>query len=363
MRLVFLFMLLCLCATGLAAENAVQITAEQAKHLGIRTVKPEEVAAMPLARAPARVVLPPQNEFVVSAPQAGVIGNVAVPLGVKVKQGEMLARIQSPDLLALQRELLDAASEFNLAEARLRRDETLLKEGIISRLRWQETKSDFDKAQAALRAAEQTLAASGLGQGEIRRLKTNRQLSSLIEVRSPIDGVVLERMAVVGQRVDRLAPLFRVGRLDELWLEVDMPQERLHEVRIGDRISLENSRATARIIEVGQHVDPKSQSALVRAVVDSPAEDLRPGMHVNVQLMHKSTDLIFRLPIAALVGHEGRDYVFVQTPEGFVAREVAVAGLEAYSVVIHEGLEAGEEVAVQGVAALKAAWLGMGEEE
>jgi len=363
MRLVFLSMLLCFCATGLAAENTVRLTAEQAKHLGIRTAKPEEVAAMPLARAPARVVLPPQKEFVVSSPQAGVVSNVAVPLGVKVKEGEVLARIQSPDLLALQRELLDAASEFNLAAARLKRDETLLKEGIISRLRWQETRGDYDKAQAALRAAEQTLAASGLGQGEIRRLKADRQLSSLVEVRAPIDGVVLERMAVVGQRVDRLAPLFRVGKLDELWLEVDMPQERLHEVKIGDRIGLENARATARIIEVGQHVDPKSQSALVRAVVDSQAEDLRPGMNVNVQLMHKSTDLIFRLPVAALVGHEGRNYVFVQIPEGFAAREVAVAGLEAYTVVIHEGLEAGEEVAVQGVAALKAAWLGMGEEE
>ncbi|CAI8888414.1 efflux RND transporter periplasmic adaptor subunit [Methylocaldum szegediense] len=363
MRLVVLFLIWCFCTTGLAAENEIQLTTEQAKRLGIRTAKPEQVATLPLAQAPARVVLPPQKEFVVSSPQAGVISNVAVPLGARVKQGEVLARIQSPDLLALQRALLDAVSEFNLAEARLKRDETLLKEGIISRLRWQETKSDYDKAQAALQTAEQTLSASGFGQNEIRRLRADRRLSSVIEVRAPIEGVVLERMAVVGQRVDRLTPMFRVGKLDELWLEVDMPQERLHEVRIGDRVSVENARASARIIEVGQHVDPRSQSALVRAVVDSRAEDLRPGMHINVQLMHKSTDLIFRLPIAALASHEGRDYVFVQIPGGFVAREVAVAGVEQYSVVIHEGLDVGEEVAVQGVAALKAAWLGMGEEE
>lgn len=363
MRLVVLFLIWCFCAMGLAAENEIQLTAEQAKRLGIRTAKPEQVATLPLARAPALVVLPPQKEFVVSSPQAGVISNVAVPLGAQVKQGEVLARIQSPDLLALQRALLDAVSEFNLAAARLKRDETLLKEGIISRLRWQETKSDYDKAHAALQTAEQTLSASGLGQNEIRRLRADRRLSSFIEVRAPIDGVVLERMAVVGQKVDRLTPMFRVGKLDELWLEVDMPQERLHEVRIGDHISVENTRASARIVEVGQHVDPRSQSALVRAVVDSGAESLRPGMHINVQLMHKSTDLIFRLPIAALVSYEGRDYVFVQIPGGFVAREVAIAGVESYSVVIHEGLRAGEEVAVQGVAALKAAWLGMGEEE
>lgn len=363
MRLVFLAMLLGLCAAGLAAEKPVRLTAEQAQHLGIRTAKPEEVAALPLARAPARVVLPPQKEFVVSSPQVGVISNVAVPLGVKVKKGEVLARIQSPDLLTLQRELLDAASDFSLARARLKRDETLLEEGIISRLRWQETKGDFDKAQAALQAAEQTLAASGLGRSEIQRLENDRQLSSLVEVRAPIDGVVLERLAVVGQRVDRLTPLFRIGKLDELWLEVDMPQERLHEVKIGDRISVENFRATARIIEVGQHVDPRSQTALVRAVVEQGGDELRPGMQINVQLMHKSTDLIFRVPVAAVFSYEGKNYVFVKTAGGFEAREVAVAGQEPYNVVVHEGLRPGEEVAVQGVAALKAAWLGMGEGE
>ncbi|HYE37287.1 efflux RND transporter periplasmic adaptor subunit [Methylocaldum sp.] len=363
MRAVWLLMLFWIGVAAIAAEDTVRLNDEQARHLGIRTVKPEEVTAMPLARAPARVVLPPQKEFVVSSPQAGVIGNVAVPLGVKVKQGQVLAKIQSPDLLALQRELLDAASEFSLAQARLQRDQTLLQEGIISRLRWQETKGDFDKAQAALGAAEQTLAASGLANAEIQKLRANRRMSSVLEVRAPIDGVVLERMAVVGQRVDRLTPLFRVGKLDELWLEVNMPQERLHEIKIGDRISLENIRATARIIEVGQHVDPESQSALVRAVVDSEAEALRPGMHINVQLMHRSTDRIFRVPVAAVFSHEGKNYAFVKTAAGFEAREVAVAGQEPYSMVIHEGLEPGDEVAVQGVAALKAAWLGMGEGE
>jgi cobalt-zinc-cadmium efflux system membrane fusion protein len=346
-----------------AAEGLIRLSAEQIAHLGIRTALPESVPFMPLARAPGRVVLPPAREFVVSALLAGVVSHVSVPLGVRVSKDQSLAQIRSTALLDLQRSLLDAASAFSVARARLNRDQALVQEGVISRLRWQETKIEFDKAQATLRAAEQTLLASGLSAADVEKLKTSRRLDSLLEVRSPIDGVVLERMAVVGQRVDALAPLFRIGKLDELWLEVDMPQERLHEVRIGDRVTVENPRAAARIIEVSQSVNPQSQSALVRAVVEQGAAELRPGMNVNVQLMHRSTDRIFRVPVAAVISYEGRHYAFVETQEGFEAREVAVAGQEPYSVTIHEGLKPAEKVAVQGVAALKAAWLGIGEDE
>ncbi|SMF97026.1 membrane fusion protein, cobalt-zinc-cadmium efflux system [Methylomagnum ishizawai] len=346
-----------------ALDNSVRLTPEQISHLGIRAVPPEAVAALPLAQAPGRVVLPPAKEFVVSALQAGVITHVNVPLGVKVGKGQVLAQLRSATLLDAQRNLIDAVSEYELARAKLDRDQTLLQEGVISKLRWQETKGAFDKAQAALGEAEQILIASGVGPAEVARLKAKHQLDSAMDVRSPIDGVVLERMAVVGQRLDAMAPLFRIGQLDELWLEVDMPQERLREVKLGDRIVVENPKAAARIIEVSQNVDAQSQSALVRAVVDQGAENLRPGMNLNVQLMHRSTDRIFRVPVAAVISHEGKNYVFVKTAEGYAAREVAVAGQEAYSVTVHEGLEPGDAVAVQGVAGLKAAWLGMGEGE
>jgi cobalt-zinc-cadmium efflux system membrane fusion protein len=345
-----------------AVESLVPMSAEQIDHLDIRMAVPAAVGALPLVRAPGRVVLPPAKEFVVSALQAGVVSQVNVPLGVNVKKGQLLAAIQSTALLDLQRALLDAASAYDVAAARLNRDATLLREGVISRMRWQETKSDADRAEATLRAAGQTLLASGMTPGEVADLRASRRIDTSLEVRSPSDGFVLERMAVVGQRVDALSPLFRIGKLDELWLEVNMPQERLHEIRIGDRVTSEDPRATARIIEVGQSVDPQSQSALVRAVVEQGAAGLKPGMNLNVQLLHRSTDRIFRVPVAAVFGHEGRSYVFVKVPGGFEAREVAVAGQEPYSVTLHEGLRPGEAVVVQGVAALKAAWLGMGPE-
>lgn len=343
---------------SMADAHLIPLSEEQTSHLGVRTAAPQPVSGIPLAQAPGRVVLPPAQEFAVTSFQSGLITRVNVPLGAKVKKRQVLAEIDSVALVDLQRAVVDAHSVFGVAAARLGRDEALLKEGIISRVRWQETRSDFDRAQASLRAAEQTLLASGVTAAEILKLKSGNQINGLYRVLAPVDGIVLERLAIVGQRVDALSPLFRIGKLDELWIEVDMPQERLKEARIGDWVTVETPRVRARINEISQSVDPKSQSALVRARVEQGAESLLPGMNVNVQLRHRSTDRIFKVPVAAVFSHEGRDYVFVKRATGFEAVEVAVAGQEAYNTVLHEGLQGNESVVVQGVAGLKAAWAG-----
>jgi len=346
-----------------ALEALVKVNPEQEQHIGIRTLKPEPIASVPLARAPARVSLPPQNEYIVSAAQAGLVSRVDAALGVKIVKGQVLARIQSPSLLTLQRGVLDAVTGFNLAKAKLNRDTTLLEEGIIARMRFQETESDYERYATGLKEAEQILAAAGVSEAGIETLKKTRTLDSFMNVVAPIDGVILERLATAGQRVDLLAPLFRVGKLDELWLEIDMPQERLKELRLGDRVLLENTPYTARITAIGQSVSAGSQSALVRGVIEGRPADIRPGQNVNVQISHASTDHLLRLPIAALVNHEGKTYVFVRANGGFAAKPVAVASTEERHVVIHEGLQGDEQVVTQGVAALKASWTGIGSDE
>ena len=339
------------------ASNVIVLDSEAIQHLDLRTALPKVVGAIPLAEAPARVVIPPANEFAVTSMQSGIITRVNVPLGVSVKQGEVLAEIDSIALVDLQRALVDAQSVLALTESKMRRDDVLLKEGVIAKVRWQETKTDFERSRATMRASEQALLASGLSTQEIQQLKSGRSISGSYRVVSPTNGVVLERMAIVGQKVDALSPLFRVGKLDELWLEVDLPQELLKEAQTGDRIGIESPRASARVIEIGQNVNPQNQTALIRARVSEGAEGLKPGMHVNAELMHRSTDRILKVPLAAIFNHEGRQYVFVSREAGFEAVEVAIAGEESHYAVIHEGLTGTEPVVIQGVAGLKAKWL------
>lgn len=353
-----------LSASAAALEPLVNLDANQARHIGVQTRLPQPTDSVPLVRAPARVSLPPHNEYVVSAAQGGLITKVEVALGVKVGNGQILALIESPALVGLQRGFLDAVNAHDLARAKLSRDKALLQEGIISTMRWQETRSDYERTATALSEAEQVLRIAGIDDADIRNLRQSHRIGSRYAVRSPTDGVVLERLAVAGQRLDPMTPLFRIGKLDELWLEIDMAQERLPEIRMNDRVELEGTDARARITHIGQSITPGTQSTLVRAVLEkSGQQPLKPGQHVTVVLMHASTDKLFRIPLAAVVNQEGRDYVFVRTTGGFEPRRVAIASRESHQVVIHEGLAETDEIAVQGVAALKAAWVGIGSEE
>ena len=138
------------------AAPPISLDAEAIQHLDLKTALPKVIGAIPLAKAPARVVIPPAKEFAVTSLQSGIITRVNVPLGVSVKKGEILAEIDSIALVDLQRGMVDAQSVLSLSESKMHRDDALLKEGVIAKLRWQETRSDFERAKAALRAAEQT---------------------------------------------------------------------------------------------------------------------------------------------------------------------------------------------------------------
>ena len=81
MRTLWMVLLLLFGTAAWPAGHVLTLSTQQVEHLGIRTALPVEVGSLPLARAPGRVVLPPAMEFVVSAMQAGVISQVAVPLG------------------------------------------------------------------------------------------------------------------------------------------------------------------------------------------------------------------------------------------------------------------------------------------
>ena len=81
----------------------------------------------------------------------------------------------------------------------------------------------------------QLLEISGMTDSEIDRLGKTHQLSSQLNVHAPISGMVIERMAVAGERIDMLAPLYRIANLDELWLEINIPHERIGSIKVGDR--------------------------------------------------------------------------------------------------------------------------------
>ncbi len=356
--------LLLVASTAIVAEtDQIVISQQQFSNLGVKTGPLQAVEQIPLLYAPAKVVVPPSQEFIVSAPQVGLISRLEAAVGDRVEKDQVLALINSPDLLALQRQYLKAASEKHLAWLTYRRDQKLLQEGVIADRRWQETSSLYNSKVSEFNEARQLLEIAGMSQADIEQLQASRRLSSQINVRSPIKGVVLERMVVAGERLDILEPMYRIANLEQLWLEINIPQERLSQIKVGDLVTVEDSEVKAKISMLGQSVNPENQTVLARAVIDNNQGQIRAGQTVNTQIIQTSGQPTYRVANVAIAQNEGQSYIFVRNSKGFAVTPVTVIGKQGDYSVIRGQLNGAEEIAVRGAVALKANWLGLGEDE
>ncbi|MDP1664083.1 MAG: efflux RND transporter periplasmic adaptor subunit [Methylobacter sp.] len=348
-----------------AAENVIQMSQENLDALGVKLGKLESVTQIPVLSAPAKVVIPPTQEYIVSASQAGVIDKLNVAIGDKVAKGQILAQLNSPDLLTLQREYLKAGTAQQTALINYNRDKKLLEEGVIPERRWQETSSQYHSAISEVDEHKQLLEIAGMTSGEVNHLAKTHRLTRQLNVRAPIVAVVLERLAVAGTRIDMLAPLYRIANLDELWLEIAIPQERMAGIKIGDRVVVENSDVSAKITLLGQSVNPENQTMLARAVVIKTQDvvSLRPGQRLNTRIIQPSDKAAFKVPNAAIAQNEGKAFIFIRTQQGFAVTPISVVGKQGDESIIGGEFTGNEEIAVKGAVALKANWLGLGSDE
>ena len=343
---------------GAQAAHEIAISQEQMARIGINLVEVETAESYVTDNLPARVVIPPQQARVLSAPRGGLVTALNAAESDEIKEGEVLAHIESPGLVGLQRELLQAATEFKLAQAELDRNEQLSKTKAVSERIYLESRSARDEAAALVDERRQVLLLAGMTPEAVSDLEQARRMSSTLEVRSPIDGVVVEVPAVLGQRVDDSEPLYRIARLEPLWLEISAPLDRLRGVRPGGVVEIPCDGGEARVDLIGRNVDPTNQTVLVRAEVRGAGTCLRPGQFLEVRLQLSSTEEQFRVPSSAITRIEDAPMVFVHEAAGFAPVSVKIIAREGQFSIVSGGLAAGSKVAASGIASLKAAWTG-----
>jgi RND family efflux transporter MFP subunit len=347
-------------ATVASAGDEVKITPQQAKALGIQTT-PLTAGAAGTHGLPGQVVVPNNQLRIVSAPLAGLVQSTLAAVNQTVKKGEPLVRLQSPALIEAQREFLQASVQGQLARATATRDESLFKEGIIAESRYLAAKGNYAQAAAAASERRQALRLYGMSDGAINRLQAGQALSDTVELVSPIDGVVLEQTAVAGQRAEASAPLYKIGKLSPLWLEIQAPVSVAAGLHEGGAVKIPAYSATGKVVSVGRSVAPGSQTVMVRAEVTEGAQNLRVGQFVEAQVTGAATGAKeWRIPNAALVRSQGKAYVFVQIPGGFRATAVTVVSETADGAVIKGALQGNEQIAIAGLAGLKGSWMGLG---
>ncbi|MEW6612386.1 MAG: efflux RND transporter periplasmic adaptor subunit [Pseudomonadota bacterium] len=334
------------------------VSARQMQALGIRVATLQASGGAIRTTFPAQVVLPPSQEQVVSAPVGGLVTRVLVQPNQPVRAGQPLLQLSSPELGPLQLQLQQAASRARLARQTASRERNLNREGITPLRRVQEAEANLSEAEAALQQARAALRLAGLSAAAITQVERSGKLQDNVTVSARQAGTVLALEARLGQRVAAADPLLRLASLKELWLDIQVPVQEAARWQPGTRVLVPGREASARILSLSPAVAGGSQTVALRAVVESGTAQLRPGEFVQVALPLASGPDAWDLPLAAVVRDRGQAYVFVRTRAGFTARPVTVLGSADQRVRVRGPLKAGEQVAVAGVAALKAAWQG-----
>jgi Cu(I)/Ag(I) efflux system membrane fusion protein len=254
--------------------------------------------------------------------------------GQRVRRGQVLATIYSPELLRAQQELLVARGWAN--------EEKSGREGVNLNL-------DV--------SARQRLELLGISAQEIDEvLRTGKALQA-VAVRSPVDGYVISKNAVTGLTVQPGTVLFEVVDLAKVWVTADIYELDIARVHVGQVASFEPSSYSGethvgKVQFVYPVMDAQSRTLRVRLEFknrfDKGEPRLRPGMYGTVRLALPATSGLM-VPAEAVVDTGEAHYVFVAKAGGhFEPRAVKIGARAKDKVEIQSGLVEGETVVTTG---------------
>jgi membrane fusion protein, heavy metal efflux system len=257
------------------------------------------------------VVAPDVNRSVpVLSLVAGRTAEVFVRLGDDVKKGQVLLRINSPDLTQAFSDYQKFQADELLARKQLERSRGLLEKGAIAVKDMEAAQDAEEKAKVDLRSAADRVRILG---GD------PATPSTMLELRAPITGTIVEQNVVAGGAVrstDNSPNLFIIANLSRVWVLCDVYEDALVRVHAGDIAEVTANALPGRIFHgrvgnVSRVLDPNTRTAKVRVELENPGGIFRSGMFVTALIRSNKSAPKPVLPASAIMRLHDKDWVFV----------------------------------------------------
>lgn len=314
-------------------QGVVMVDPARQQLIGVRIGTVSEAPMQRTLRAVGRVTYDETKLSDVTLKVQGWITKLLVnQTGQRVKAGQTLFQLYSPELLSAQQDFLLA----HRASAGTAPDPAA------------------EGARLLARSARQRLHLLGLGDPQIDALARAGVPSESVAFASPASGFVIEKEVVEGAAVQAGMRLYRIAALGSVWVEADVYEADLPLLRIGQeaRVTLDylpGRSYPGKVSYVSPFLDPLTRTGQLRIELANPELELRPGMYASVQLASPPV-LRVQVPASAVVYTGPRRLVFVELGEGrFRPQEVRVSAEANGMYEVLEGLRPGDRVATSGV--------------
>jgi Cu(I)/Ag(I) efflux system membrane fusion protein len=255
-------------------------------------------------------------------------------VGSFVTRNKPVAEVYSPDLVATQQEYLLAIKS---------RDQ--LKNSPIA--------SISQNGDGLVQSAKQRLMLFGVQEGQIAELEKAGKPNIRLPIYTPLSGIVIEKMVQQGQYVNTGDVLFNIADLSTVWVEVEVYENELPNVHIGQRVEIRSQSFPGRpfigrISYIYPFLDPKTRTVKARVEMPNAGMKLKPDMFINAIIKVPLGSAIV-VPVTAVMDAGKRQVVWVETSPGmFEPRDVQVGQQTDDKIQILSGLKPGDKVAVSG---------------
>ncbi len=282
----------------------------------------------------------PHEQAVLYAKVAGYLKTIRVDKGDSVHEGDLLAEIESPELVA---DLARQKAEVAVAEVAYRRAHEAQKKApdLVMPQTVDDAKGKLDMAQATLERTETLL--------------------GYTKIRSPLSGIVTKRAvdpgafipAATSGSVAQSAALLTVMDIRSVRIEIPVPEPEVPLVRVGLPVEVSLDELPGRafqgsVTRFAYALDEASKTMTAEAEIANPKSELRPGMYARARIVMERKADVLLIPAAALVGGKGQDFVFTVS-DGRAKRVAVKAGFrDGASVEILEGLAPEQTVVLAG---------------
>jgi RND family efflux transporter MFP subunit len=291
----------------------------------------------------------------------GYVGDWYADIGDRVKAGQVLAVIETPDLDA---ELAAARAQLKAGQATVlvRKAETEFArttyerwrdspKGVVSEQEREEKKAGYDSAVARQRSAEADVA---LAQAQVNRFEA---LTQFKKVTAPYDGVITVRDIDIGNLVtagstSSTTPLYQMTQNDPIRIFVDVPQSAADDlINSKAPVQVETSAGVARahsgrVTRTSNALNPQARTLRVEVDIPNPQDEFVPGLYVKVGFALPPRGLV-QVPAAALVFRASGPQVAVVDHSGRLTfRNVTIGRDDGAVVELSSGVAPGEELAL-----------------
>jgi cobalt-zinc-cadmium efflux system membrane fusion protein len=328
----------------------------QVADMNLLTIDAKDVAKFPLAAATqiesaselmaTGSVFPDiSREVPVISLANGRVVDIKTRLDDNVKKGQLLLKVQSPDITNAFNAYLKATNDEQLAHKAYLRADDLLKHGAISEAQFEQAEDTDKNARADLTAAEEQLQTLGVDKSHP---------SSLVNVYAPISGVIVAQnvtnASAAGVSLSGSATAFTIADLSRVWIVCDVYENDISRLLLGQQAKIKfnafpDRPLTGRIGDIGPILDPTLRTAKVRIEVANPGF-LKLGMFATATFTSRAKEKHAVVPAEAVLHLHDRDWVFLPVGGNQFKRTEVHAGrmIDSNHQEILSGIQPGQQV-------------------